>query len=246
MKFCSNCGAKLAPSASYCPKCGHKVVASGDTAKQVASETAAKAKSAATAAATTAATRAKQGFKQLKNAAKSPERKRYLRWAGAAFAVLLALFFAYRLLYLPGVVKNAVDANVLNGGGYTAKANTLTKKVVITTDDLKLERLIDAIKANDYDKTRIGAEMQLASLEKALPGNWTVEIQQHQMKGSQTVLWRYQGSKETIRYQDSDECKQAHKVVMAAKAKQQSTNEAVTRGVTGGIVGGLIGAFLAR
>ncbi|WP_125580631.1 zinc-ribbon domain-containing protein [Lacticaseibacillus suibinensis] len=245
MKFCSNCGAKLDPGASYCPKCGHKVEG-GDTAKQIATETAAKAKSAATVAATTAAARAKQGLKQLQGAAKSPARKRYLRWASAAFAVLLAIFFAYRLLYLPGVVRNAVDANVLNQGGYTAKANTLTKKVVITTDDLKLERLIDAIKANDYDQTRIGAEMQLASLEKALPGNWTVEIQQHQMKGSQTVLWRYQGDKETIRYQNSDECKRAHKMVMAAKAKQQSTDDAVTRGVTGGIVGGLIGAFLAR
>lgn len=241
MKFCSNCGAKLDPGASYCPKCGHKVEA-GDTAKQKVNETAAKAKSAAT----TAADRAKQGFKQLQGVAKSPARKRYLRWAAAAFAVLLAVFFAYRLLYLPGVVRNAVDANVLNQGGYTAKANTLTKKVVITTDDLKLERLIDAIKANDYDQTRIGAEMQLASLAKALPGKWTVEIQQHQMKGSQTVLWRYQGNKETIRYQNSDECKRAHKMVMAAKAKQQSTDDAVTRGVTGGIVGGLIGAFLAR
>lgn len=231
MKYCANCGTKLEPGAAFCPHCGQKVGASQATSSAMSSKVVDQVKKSVT---------------QVKTKANPQNKRRLIKWGFGVLVAILAVFFAYRLLYLPGVVKSAVDANVLNQGGYTAKANTMTKTVVISTDQLKLERLIGALKANDYDTTHIGAEEQLAKLEKALPGNWTVEITQHEMKSSQTVLWRYQGAKETIRYQNSEECKRAHKLVMEAKAKQQSENDAVTKGVTAGVLGGIVGGLLAR
>lgn len=235
MKYCTNCGTKLKADDEFCPKCGHRVNQS-DSDKLTTGKGAVDSVTA----------HLKQGVQRIKPALQKQNKRSYLKWGIGLIVAVAVIFFGYRLVYLPHVVSAAVEANTLNAGGYTAKANTLTKTVVITTDKLKLERVMGAVEANDYDTTHIGAEMQLAKLEKDLPGDWTVEITQHVVKGAQTVLWRYTGDKETVRYQNSDECKLARKQLLQQQAQQQSDKDATTTGVTAGLLGGLVGGLLSR
>lgn len=227
MTYCTKCGAKLPAGATFCPSCGHPVKVKTSAQKQKT-------------------TSIPNNSSRVKKVVARISKKSLRRWLIGIVAVLTVCFFGYRLLYLPNVVKSAVNVNRLNESGYTATANTMKKTVIIKADQTKLDRLAGALEENDYDKTTIGAEEQLAALEKALPGNWTVQIEQHKLREEQTILWQYKGSRETIRFQNSDECKQTHKQLVAAKAKKKADDDAFNNTVSAGLLGGAVGALLSR
>lgn len=217
--YCDNCGAEIPKNAEFCPNCGQKV-----TVKKTNTVTKSESK-----------TTTKPGSK-----------KKLVVRLIMIMAVLLVGFFGYRLVYYPSMVKSAVTQNGFVNYGYSAKANVLSKKVVITATKAKVYNLVAASTGNGFSTHPIGAEEQLASLAKDLPGNWTVQIIQNVDDNSPRVMWEISGGQESVRYQNSNEFKNAKRAYIEASRRKDATNSEINSAVAGAAVGGLIGFVLGH
>ena len=222
---CSNCGAEIPEGAEFCPECGHKVgeIVEHEKSKPEINLT-----------------------PEMKESIKSHVNKKNIFRLVLVLAVLIVGFVGYRLLYLPGVVKSEVAKTEFRTANYSVKANVLTKKIVITTENGEIYNLVAASTENGFLTNPIGAEEQMMKMGKDLPGNWTIQIIQTTRSDAPRVMWQYSDGHESIRYQNSNEYRRAKQAYVEASEKKDATNSEIDSAVSGAVVGGLIGAALGR
>lgn len=233
--YCNNCGSKMPANATFCPECGQKVgakVMPTSHRQPAASDVTAKAKATLSA------------IKKSKPL-QGKHKKKTFALIGGVIAVIAAIFFGYNLLVVPNQVKSALAKTEFTNTPFQTDANVFTKTMTITANEAKVLSFISAASDNGYSMNQIGAEEQLASIDKALPG-WTVQIVQTSVKDSPRVLWAYDNGKETVRYQNSNEYKVARDTYLQALEKQNASESEAQAAVKGAIVGGLIGSALRR
>lgn len=204
--YCNNCGTEITKDAEFCPNCGKKI----DKNKL---ETVAKPAS--------------------KTSVKSASKWKIITGLILVIAVLLGGFYGYRLLYYPKVVKSAITENGFTISGYSAQANVLKKTVVIKANRAKVYNLVAASTTNGFSTAPIGAESQLAGLEKDLPGDWTVQIIQDVDEKSPRVMWEISGGRESVRYQNSDEFKKAKQAYIEENREKEASDSEFDSAVTG-------------
>lgn len=217
--YCNNCGTEITKDVDFCPNCGQKIDKEklGTVTEPV-----------------------------NKTAVKSLSKRKIITGLILAAAVLLVGFFSYRLIYYPKVVKSAIVENDFTMRGYSAQANVLKKKVVIKADRAKVYNLVAASTTNGFSTDPIGAESQLAGLEKDLPGNWTVQIIQDVDEKSPRVMWEISGGRESVRYQNSNEFKKAKQAYIEESRRKEASDSEFDSAVTGAAAGGLIGFVLGH
>lgn len=226
--YCNNCGHELSEQVDFCPQCGQKVGAKVAPNKEEKTNP------------TTAATNSNLSWIKHR-----PSKIKIMTLLGSLIAIVAVVFFSYHLIYLPKVVTKAVNSDT-EFRSYPVEANVYSKTLMIKIDRAKAIRLIDAASDNGFAMGKIGMEEQLAVLNKDLPGNWTIQVIQTSDSNSPRVLWGYANGVENVRYQNSNEFKQAREAYLAAKAKQDATASDVDTAVKGAVIGGLLGSALRR
>jgi len=233
LMFCSNCGSKIPEDSAFCPNCGHKVGAKVDDTvekKEPVKKTAVVSK-----------TVQKSNEKKVGSIF---NRKRLIT-LGILVVIVIVGFFGYRLAYLPNVVQTAIDKTEFSNS-YKVEANVITKKIVMKADKAQVYNLVTAASDNGFSTHPIGAEEQMAMLEKELPGKWKIQLIQTSFANSPKVLWEYSGDQESVRYQNSNEFKNSKRAYLAAEEKKQADDDATSSAISGAVVGGLIGAAMGH
>ncbi|WP_125588153.1 zinc-ribbon domain-containing protein [Companilactobacillus jidongensis] len=204
---CSNCGVEIPENAEFCPNCGQKV----ERVSSASNETVSKNK------------------RTIKPHTK---RKTIIKLIVAALVVLVA-FLGYRFIYLPTVVKTDVQKYGFTVNGYSTQANVLSKTIVITADEAKVYNLVAASTNNNYSTAQIGAEEELVKMGKALPGSWTIQIIQTTHSDVPRIMWEYSNNQESVRYQDSNEFRQAKQAAKEAAEKKDASDQEVQSALDG-------------
>lgn len=226
--FCPKCGTKVSPDTEICPHCGQRLLS--------------KAKSAESNKAT-ASKQASTGKKWLRK-----HSKKYNYLIGGLILVVIVLI-GYWTVFVPqrvnGLMKNAAFTTQ---NQYTVKTNALNRTIVITASTSRIGDIQSALDADHFDTSKLAVEEQLATVAKELPsklfGTWTLQLEQHTYKDTDTVLWKFKGATETKRYQNTVACRQAHQQYLEKEAEQQSEDASTSKAA--GLAGGLLGWGLMR
>ena len=227
--FCPKCGTKVDKGTKFCPTCGQVLTA----------EKAAKPKLD------------KQRFNQqatgLKErlTKKSPHRK---YWLGGIIVVLVALI-GYWGVYVPKNVNQILaNSEFTSQNQYDISTNPITKTIRIKASTTQVGKIESALDADHFDTSKLAIEEQLAivanSLDNKMFGTWTIKLEQHTYKETDTVLWQFKGKQETKRYQTTVAAQKAHQQYLQNAADQESQN--ADNAEQAGALGGLVGWGLSR
>ncbi len=213
-KYCPKCGTAVTAKAKFCPKCGFAFQDGDNGVKQDAAGDVT-AQSVSAAPADSAAAKNSQAAAPKKNQARieyddkhASSKKHWTRWVVAAVVAVVLIVFGYRQFYVPHTVESALDANNFTAAkGYTASANLSKHEVVIYPNSTAEQKIAQELTQNEYDTRRIAVENNLADLARDLAGKtfgtWKVGIVLRDSQGS-TLMWEYNGTKETHRFQTSN------------------------------------------
>ena len=250
MRFCPKCGAELKAGAKFCPHCGYQLTEK-KTGEAASSATPKSAKPSDAEEAKGTAQKAMANGQQKPH--KSTKRSKYGKWLVGVIVVIILVVVGYRQVYLPQMVKSTVASNGFTSAkGYTVATNLSKHAIVVTADQDQLQNYSRSLAANHFDTRRLGVENQLSGLahdvnSRAL-GTWRLAIAAKTNRGS-GLMWEYDGTKESHRYQTTSECRQLHERYLEEKqAEQQQAQEAdrdekIGAGLLGGGIGLLLGGL---
>lgn len=248
MKFCPKCGTELTEGAKFCPKCGYKLDASTEAkpATTVNDEKPAASKPAKVKKNT-------EKKAQSKKPAKPHKKFKYTKWIVAAVIIIIAVVVGYRQAYVPHAVKSSLAANDFTSEhGYTSSVNFSKHEIVLVASDDNLNKYMKELAANEYDTRKINIENQLSGLAHDVSsktfGTWEIAIAAKTNQGA-SVLWEYDGTKETKRFQTSSQGKELRQEYLEKQeeaeqqAEEEDRDEKIGAGLLGGGIGLLIGGL---
>ncbi|MDG3062290.1 zinc ribbon domain-containing protein [Lacticaseibacillus casei] len=237
--FCPNCGAKVPEEADFCPNCGQPLNA------KLKAQTA--------------------GYQKAEESAAPAETEKIVKPAklqkshrSVIIGVLIALVVVvcgYVFVYAPNMAKQAVLSNGFTGErGYSVQINALKRTVTIQVGSDQLSNISGAFMSGGFSTYPINQEKQMAKAANDLSGKvigqW--HIKEVTMKKDQKTpidLWEFTGTKETMRYQDTDDFRAA-KDAYDAKEKQAADEDQAQSNadsaIGGAIFGGILGWVLSR
>lgn len=223
--FCPKCGTEVEKESKFCPKCGQLLTNQEEEIKT---------------------SEAKKQKKKIAVETTKKDTARRRLWIGVV--VLLVTVVAYVGIYVPKRVNGIVEDVQLKQKGYTVKTNPFNRTVKIIAGKSNIGIVQHELEASHFDSSETGTEEQLAlvasKLSSNMAGTWTVKFEQHAYKDSARLLWQFNGKKETKRYQQTDEAKEANQKYLEkdqAKDDDAANGEEAAEGL-----GGLFGWGLSQ
>ena len=233
MKFCPKCGMKVEEGSKFCPKCGYKL--------------------------TTTIINSKRENQNLNKAVKVEGEKyslrqfKYTKWIAVAIIIIILGVVGYRQFYVPNVVKSALSSNNFTSAkGYTPTVDFSKHTIMLYANNDAQGQYMKELEDNEYDTRKIDVETQLSGLAHDISsktlGTWQVAIAIKSDQGT-TILWEYNGTKETKRFQTSSQGRQLREEYLEKQkeaeeqAQEEDRDEKIGAGLLGGGIGLLIGGL---